>query len=340
MVYIMFSFFWRLLFPNFAEISSAFTDGPIKSFKPPYDLIGKIERFAPMVDELIPRDAKIEKLAEGFNWPEGPAWWPSEEALIFSDVPENVAYRWTEADGVKVFLKPSGFSGEKFEGIEPGSNGITVDNGGSLVFCQHGDRRVARYDTETKAFVPVAENFEGKRFNSPNDLCIDRAGNVYFTDPPYGMETTAKSEIGFNGVYRATPEGKVTLITRELERPNGIALSLDERTLYVGNSHLPRPILLAIELREDGTAGASRVFFDMKPLMKLGRPGVPDGIQVDQSGNLWATGPGGVLVLSPDGKLLSTIVTDQATSNCTFGPDDKVLYMTADSQLLRLKLKE
>lgn len=336
----MHSFFWRFLFPTFAATSSAFAEGAIKSFKPPYDSVGKIERFAPMIDELIPPDAKIEKLAEGFNWSEGPAWWPREQALIFSDVPENVAYRWTEADGVTVFLKPSGFSGEKFEGREPGSNGITVDNQGRLVLCQHGDRRVVRYDAEKKTFVAVADRFEGNRFNSPNDLCFDRTGNVYFTDPPYGMETNAKSEIGFNGVFRATPDGKVTLITRELERPNGIALSLDERTLYVANSHHPRPILLAIELHEDGTPGASRVFFDMQPLMKLGRPGVPDGFRIDRAGNLWATGPGGVLVLNAEGKLLGTIVTGQATANCTFGPDGKVLYITADSQLLRLRLKE
>ncbi|MFT3868334.1 MAG: SMP-30/gluconolactonase/LRE family protein [Nibricoccus sp.] len=336
----MFPFLRRFLVSSFSATSATFGAEPIKSFKPPYDSVGKIERFAPALDELIPRDAKIEKLAEGFNWSEGPAWWPSGQALIFSDVPENVAYRWNEEDGVTVFLKPSGFTGEKFEGSEPGSNGITVDTQGRLVFCQHGDRRVARYDPAKKIFEAVADRFEGKRFNSPNDLCFDRAGNVYFTDPPYGMETNAKSEIGFNGVYRATPDGKVTLITNELERPNGIALSPDERTLYVANSHRPRPILLAIALHEDGTPGESHVLFDMTTLMKLGRPGVPDGFRVDREGNLWATGPGGVLILNPEGKHLGTIVTGQATANCTFGPDGRELYITADGELLRVRLKE
>lgn len=334
----MYSFLRRVLFPTIVAASSAFAAEPIKSFKPPYEAVGKIERFGPAIDALIPAEAKIEKLAEGFNWSEGPAWWPHAQALIFSDVPENVAYRWTEADGVTVFLKPSGFTGEKYEGREPGSNGITVDNQGRLVLAQHGDRRIARYDAEKKTFVTVAGRFDEKPFNSPNDLCFDRAGNVFFTDPPYGLPTNAKSEIGFNGVYRATPEGKVTLITRELERPNGVALSLDQRTLYVANTE-GRTIILAIELHDDGTPGASRVFFDMTPLMNQGRLGAPDGMRVDRDGNIWATGPGGVLILSPEGKHLGTIVTGQATANCTFGPDGAVLYITADSQLLRVRLK-
>ncbi|MBK9989348.1 MAG: SMP-30/gluconolactonase/LRE family protein [Verrucomicrobia bacterium] len=334
----MYSFLRRVLFPTIVAALPAFAAEPIKSLKPPYETVGKIERFGPEIDALIPAEAKIEKLAEGFNWSEGPSWWPHEQALIFSDVPENVAYRWTESDGVTVFLKPSGFTGEKYEGREPGSNGITVDNQGRLVLAQHGDRRIARYDAEKKTFVTVADRFEGKPFNSPNDLCFDRAGNVFFTDPPYGLPTNAKSEIGFNGVYRATPDGKVTLITRELERPNGIALSLDQRTLYVANTE-GRTIILAIELRDDGTPGASRVFFDMTPLMNQGHLGAPDGMRVDRTGNIWATGPGGVLILSPEGKHLGTIVTGQATANCTFGPDDAVLYITADSQLLRVRLK-
>lgn len=312
---------------------------PIKSFKPPYDEVGSIERLDPVLDSLIPPGAKLEKLAEGFNWSEGPVWLAAEQALVFSDVPENTAYRWTEHGGVTVFLKPSGFTGDTYVGREPGSNGLALDPQGRLALAQHGDRRIARYDAQTKTFVTVADRFEGKRFNSPNDLCFDRSGNVFFTDPPYGMQTNTDSEIGFNGVYRATPDGKVTLITRELERPNGIALSPDERTLYVANSHGPRPILLAIELNAQGEPGRGRVFFDTKPLMQQKRRGVPDGMRVDAAGNVWATGPGGVLVLSPAGKHLGTILTGQATANCTFNHDGSVLYITADAQLLRLKLK-
>ncbi len=313
---------------------------PITSLSAPYETFGSIERLDPALDTLLAPDARMEKLAEGFNWSEGPVWLARDHALVFSDVPENIVYRWHHDTGVTVFLTPSGFTGESYDGRERGSNGLTVDAAGRLLLAQHGDRRIARLKSDQHGFDTVAERYEGKRFNSPNDLCVDRSGRIYFTDPPYGLAKSSRQEIDFCGVYRVDGDGTVTLITRELERPNGIALSPDQRTLYVANSHGPRPVILAIELREDGTGGASRVFFDAAPLRAKGDRGVPDGLKVDRLGNLWATGPGGVLILDPTGKHLGTLRTGRATANCAFGDDDAgTLYITADETLCRVRTK-
>lgn len=329
-----------LTFPLAAPASGA---APVKSHAAPYAVFGSIERLDPALDQLLAPDAQMESLAEGFNWSEGPAWMSREQQVVFSDVPENIAYRWSERDGLAVFLQPSGFTGEKFAGREPGSNGLAVDAHGRLVLCQHGDRRLAQLSPDGKTFVTVADRFEGKRFNSPNDLCFDRRGNIYFTDPPYGVDNPPAREIDFQGVYRvAAADGSVTLVTRELERPNGIALSPDERTLYVANSHGPRPIIMAFDLREDGTPAdrPGRVFFDSTPLRGEQRPGSMDGMKVDARGNLWATGPGGVLIIDPQGRHLGSLLTNRPTGNCTFGGDDgTTLYITADNVLCRIKTK-
>ena len=320
-------------------VAATLCSAEVTSFQSPFETVGSIERRDPALDKLIGIDAKLEKLAQGFDWSEGPVWLPEEGALLFSDVPENTVYRWSEGKGVTVFLKPSGFTGEKYEGREPGSNGLTLDRQGRVVLAQHGDRRIARLGKDGKSFETVADRFDGKRFNSPNDLCFDRAGRVFFTDPPYGLPKNAKSETEFSGVYRVDTDGKVTLVTKELERPNGIALSPDQRTLYIANSHGPRPIIFAVELDQNGNPGAGRTFFDTKDLMAKDRPGVPDGLRVDTKGNLWATGPGGVLVISPEGKHLGTLLTGQATANCAFGEDGSTLFITADSLLLRVRTK-
>jgi gluconolactonase len=182
----------------------------------------------------------MEKLAEGFEWSEGPAWDKAGNRLLFSDVPQNVVYEYGPGrPGVTEHLRPSGFTGAEPRGGEPGSNGLAFDAGGNLVLCQHGDRRVARWDKAAKKFVTIADRYDGKRFNSPNDLCFDSKGNLYFTDPPYGlpknMEDPTK-ELPYQGVYRVSPDGKVTLLNKDVTRPNGIALSPDERTLYVASS--------------------------------------------------------------------------------------------------------
>lgn len=321
-----------------ATLISGWAAAAVQSFSPPYASIGSIERLDPALDRLIPPDARIEKLADGFHWSEGPVWLRREKALLFSDVPENTIYRWSAEKGITVFLKPSGWTGDPAQTRE-GSNGLTLDAEDRLVLAQHGDRRVARLAPGSDGFSTLVERYDGKRFNSPNDLCFDRAGRIYFTDPPYGLPKGVEPELGFCGVYRLDTNGTVTLITRELERPNGVALSPDQRTLYVANSHPPRPIIWVIPLSEDGTPGKGRVFFDASSLMKKDRPGIPDGMKIDTEGNLWATGPGGVLVISPEGKHLGTLLTGRSTANCAFGEDGSTLFLTADSMLLRLKTR-
>jgi gluconolactonase len=312
----------------------------ILSEKAPYPTLGTIERLDPRFDALVPKDGKLEKLASGFDWSEGPVWIREGSHLLFSDVPQNIVYRWKDGEGAISFLNPSGYTGKAPRPGERGSNGLTLDAEGRLVLCQHGDRRVARLE-KGGSFTTLADRYQGKRFNSPNDLVFKSNGDLYFTDPPYGLPQQAKDparELDFCGVYRLAKDGAVTLLTKELTRPNGLAFSPDEKTLYVAVSDPDRPVWMAYAVKEDGTLGPGRVFFDAAALRKQGRKGLPDGLKVDLAGNLFATGPGGVLVLSPDGKHLGTLMTGEATANCAFGGDGSTLYVTADMHLCRIKL--
>lgn len=311
---------------------------PIAAFAA--DFTPKIERLDPMINALLAPDAAIEKLAEGFNWSEGPTWF--QHSVVFSDVPENVIFQWKPgATAAKVFMKPSGLL-KPTEGFrEPGSNGLGVDAQGRLLICQHGERRIARVE-KNGSQTSLADKFEGKRFNSPNDLALRKNGEIYFTDPPYGLEGVNKSplkELDFNGVYRLTPEGKVSAVIKDLTFPNGIGFSPDEKTLYVAISDRQAPRIMAYDVQADGSVANGRVFFDAKPLVAPERKGLPDGLKVDAQGNLWATGPGGVLILSPTGKHLGSILTGQATSNCAWGDDGGTLYITSDMFLYRVKTK-
>lgn len=302
-----------------------------------YPTLGKVERLAPELDALLAPDARIEKLAEGFDWAEGPVWLKDRKAVVFSDVPQNVVYWWSEKTGLREYLRPSGYTWKTVRGGEMGSNGLTTDAAGQLVLCQHGDRRVARLNGTQ--FETLAEFHSGRRFNSPNDLCFDRHGNLYFTDPPYGLEKGAadpKRELAFCGVYLRRPNGEVELVVRDIAAPNGIALSPDQKTLYVAQSDGRMPVIMAFPVKDDGTLEAGRIFFNTSHLM-TGNKGVPDGLKVDQRGNLWATGPGGVLILSPEGKHLGTINTGEATANCGWGDDGSTLYITADMYLCRIR---
>lgn len=316
---------------------------PITSSSAPYPKDAKttIERLDPALDALLDVNATVEHLGSGFNWSEGPIWVPALGALLFSDVPENRVYRWKEGEGITVFLEPSGFTGAQYNGRERGSNGLTLDAQGRLTLCQHGDRRIARLAADGKSFETVVDKFEGKRFNSPNDLCFDRAGNLFFTDPPYGMPFDMKQEIPFQGVFRFSTDGKLTVIERGMSRPNGIALSPDERTLYVASTDGDEPWIKAYTLNTDGSVASSRIFFDGTDLMKrTGRRGGFDGLKVDAHGNIWTTGPGGVLILNPEGKHLGSILTGRGTANCTFGDaDHQTFYITADEALLRVRTK-
>lgn len=310
----------------------------IVSHPAPYARTGEIERVSPELDALLAAEAHLEVLAEGFTWAEGPVWSPTDQALLFSDVPKNRVYRWSEAKGISVALEPSGFTGQVFQGRESGSNGLTLDSAGELVLCQHGDRRVARWDGAARTFVTLADRFEGKRFNSPNDLVFDRHGELFFTDPPYGLPRQAPRDLPFQGVFRRMPDGTITLVSPELERPNGIALSPDGQVLYVANSHRPRPVIMAFRRQADGSFAHGTVFFDFSPLYQETRDGSPDGLKVDRHGNVWATGPGGVHILTPEGRRLGTILTGALTANCGWGgPNREWLYLTAHTRLLRIR---
>ncbi len=319
--------------------AGAHAAAPITSHEAPYPTTGSIERADPALDALLPPDTKIEMLAEGFNWAEGPVWRSQTGDLLFSDVPENIVYRWKAGAGISVFLQPSGYTGEPaaYDGRERGSNGLVLDLQGHLLLCQHGNRQVARLNDDGKTFTPLADRYDGKRFCSPNDLCVDHAGNIYFSDPPYGMGKSTTQETEFNGVYRRAVDGTITLISHELDRPNGVALSPDEQTLYVGNTGA-RPVILAIPLNPDGSAGASRVFWDSTDLSaRTNRRGGMDGMKVDEKGDIWSSGPGGILIISPQGNLLGSILTGRATANCAFGgKDGRTLFITADDAILRV----
>jgi gluconolactonase len=305
-----------------------------------YQKIGEIERRDPRFDELISPDAHLEKLAEGFNWAEGPVWNRQERYLLFSDVPHNCVNRWDEKKGLRQFLMPSGYTGKKKRGGDPGSNGLLYDTQGRLVLCQHGDRRVARLEGKNR-FVTLAAKYKGKQLNSPNDGAYRSNGDLYFTDPPYGLEQGADDpdrDLDFCGVYRLEPKGKLTLLTDEMTLPNGIAFSPDERLLYVAQSDPGDPIWKVFDVEVDGTISKGRVFFDAAKLAKdKNNKGLPDGMKVDEKGNLFATGPGGVLVISAEGEHLGTLRTGEATANCAWGGDGSTLYITADMYLMRIK---
>jgi gluconolactonase len=304
-----------------------------------YETFGTIERLDPRLEAIVPSDAKIEKLADGFRWAEGPVWIKDPGFLVFSDVEANTVYRWTPGTyGTERYLTPSGYTGPSKRGGEPGSNGLTLDPDGNLVLMQHGDRKVVRRVGDK--FEPLAEKHEGKRLNSPNDGVYKSNGDFYFTDPPYGLERGVDDparELDFQGVYRISKDGKLTLLTKELSRPNGIAFSPDEKTLYVANSDPERAIWMAYPVKDDGTLGQGKVFADVTKLVGK-KKGLPDGLKVDQSGNVFATGPGGVLIFAPDGTHLGSIDTGEATANCGWGDDRSTLYITADMYLARIKL--
>jgi gluconolactonase len=302
--------------------------------------IGSVERLSAEIEQYIPQNAIIEILAEGFDWSEGPVWVEELGAVLFSDVPNNKIYQWDEKKGLQVFRNPSGFTNIVPNSKEQGSNGLTLDANNKLIICMHGDRRIARLDDWNKNdFTTVVGEFEGKLFNSPNDLVYARNGDLYFTDPPYGFKNGDKDslkQIPFNGVYKLSQAGELSLLVKDLERPNGIALSNDESILYVTNSHAGNPGIMAYDLKADGVSNG-RLFFDGKALSKKDK-GSFDGLKIHPSGAIFTTGPGGVLVINDKGTHLGTIRTEVRSANCAFGPDFKTLYMTSDNYLTRIKL--
>jgi gluconolactonase len=303
-------------------------------------IVGTLTTYDPSFHEVVAADARIEKIAEGFTWSEGPVWIDSGGYLLFNDVPENTMYRWSEKDGLSVFLKPSGYDGDDLSTLrEAGANGLLLEPDGSLLLADSGTRIVARLDLATKTRKPVATSFEGKRFNSPNDVARRRDGAVFFTDPPYGLKGMNESPVKeqpANGVYRVDADGTVHLIDDQLTFPNGVALSPDEHTLYVSNSDPKQPIWVAYALDADGNVVSRRVFDDATDLVAEGKPGLPDGMAMSADGHLFASAPGGILVFDDAGKRLGRIETGVAVSNCAFGDDGRTLYMTSHSFVARV----
>jgi len=314
--------------------------------QPVYPTIGKLISVDPAFNTLVAPDARIEVIASGFVWAEGPVWVKEGGYLLFSDVPKNTIYRWTEQEGLSVFLHPSGYTGLGRYSDEPGSNGLTIDPQGRLIACEHGDRRVSALPLDRPGGKQtLADNFGGKRFNSPNDVVALSDGSYFFTDPPYGLPEgqfdVSNRELDVCGVYRIAPpqpDGSrpVTRVVSDLQRPNGVALSPDEKTLYVAQSS-DEAVLMAYDIRPGGSLANGRVFFDGRPLLKQGLTGHFDGLKTDRRGNVWSTGPGGLVVLSPQGKLLGRIELGVATANCAWGDDGTTLYITADMYVCRLR---
>ncbi len=300
-----------------------------------YPTTGSIERLDPRLDAIVPEDAVIEVLSEGHEWVEGPVWVPDLQSILYSDIPNNAVYRWSEGEEASLWLQPAGYTSDVPREGESGSNGLALDTQGRLVLAQHGDRRLARmnapWDAREPNFETLAGQYEGQRFNSPNDVAPRSNGDLYFTDPPYGLQGgNEPQELDFQGVYRLAAYGSLTLLTDELSRPNGIAFSPDQSILYVANSDPGgQPVVMAYDVQPDGGIDNGRVFFESWG----------DGMAVDQQGNVYVTGPGGgVLIINADGEHLWTILAPPRTSNATFGEDGSTLFVTANTRLVRIRL--
>jgi gluconolactonase len=296
---------------------------------------------APAFRQLVPPGAQVRVLADGITWAEGPVWVRDGGYVLFSDVPKNRMYRWAPGDkNASIFLEPSGAAETK--GLrEPGSNGIKAGGPGRVIFADSGDRAIMLLDLRTKTKQALVDRYEGKRLNSPNDIAVGPDGSIWFTDPPYGLEGIENSplkEQSADRVYRLGPDGTVTAEESQFKYPNGIAFSPDGRTLYVSNSDPKNAVIIAWDVSSQGKLSRRRIFADMNALAAKGLPGLPDGMCIDERGNLWASGPGGIHVLTPQGRELGLISTGVAIANCAFGgPDGRTLFMTSTHQLVSLR---
>jgi|TARA_B100001094_G_scaffold63476_1_gene59419 gluconolactonase len=302
--------------------------------------LGSIDRLSSDINKLIDLDSKIEILAEGFDWSEGPVWSKKLNSILFSDVPNNVIYKWNEKEGLNVFSRPIGYSGKVPNLKKAGTNGLTIDSEGNLIICMHGDRMIAKMENlNTEKLSSIIMSYNNKLLNSPNDLVYDSYGNLFFTDPPYGLlegDNDKLKEISFNGVYKLTPDKEIEVLIKNLTRPNGISISNDEKTLYVANSDNNNPIIMKYELSKNGIKNPE-VFFDGKELAK-NDIGLFDGLKVHPTGTVFATGPGGVLIIKENGDHIGTIRTEVRTANCAFDDNFDYLYMTSDMFLTRIKI--
>jgi gluconolactonase len=311
-----------------------------------YKTVGVIERYDSAINKILSVDAKAEVIAEGFKWSEGPLWVEKHKMLLFSDVPTNTIYKWTEVSGKEVYLTPSGYTSSIERGGEMGSNGLLLDKEGHLVMCQHGDRRLAKMnaplDKPQPAFVTLADKYKGKRFSSPNDACYNKAGELFLTDPPYGLpgrnDSDPTKETTFNGVYKVKKNGEVILLIDSLTRPNGIAFFPGEKKLLVANSDPRKPNWYVYDVKGDALINGKIFYSTAGYDRKL--PGLPDGFKIDKKGNVYASGPGGIYFFNSDAKLLGMLKLPQATSNVALSADEKTLYITNNMQVLRLQMRK
>lgn len=311
-----------------------------------YKKTGTVILYDAALNSIIDTASQAEIIAEGYEWSEGPLWIEKHNMLLFSDVPMNTVYKWTEAKGAEVYLKPSGYTGtEPSKCREPGSNGLTLDAAGNLVLCQHGDRQMGRMDATLDApqpkYTALATHYQGKRFSSPNDCVFSSSGELFFTDPPYGLFTQddrdSAKEISFNGVYKVKKDGQVVLLVDSITRPNGLAFLPGEKQLIVASSDPAKPVWYIFDVNGD-TLTNGRIFHDASGHEKSWR-GLPDGLKVNKQGIVFATGPGGVYIFSSEGKKLGLLRLDNSTSNCALSADEKTLYVTNHLYVLRIRLK-
>ena len=311
-----------------------------------YKTTGTIIQYDETLNSIIDTSAKPEIIAEGYEWSEGPLWIEKHNMLLFSDVPANTVYKWTEEKGAEVYLKPSGYTGSTPSKCkEPGSNGLTLDAAGNLVLCQHGDRQMGRMDAPldkpATKYITLANKFEGKRFNSPNDCVYNSSGELFFTDPPYGLftqdDTDSAKEIKHNGVYKVKKDGTVILLVDSITRPNGLAFLPGEKQLIIACSDPGKPVWYIYDVAGD-TLTNGKIFFDASGHDEKWK-GLPDGFKVNKQGIVFATGPGGVYIFNSSGKKLGLLHFDEATSNCALSTDEKILFVTNDMYVLKIRLK-
>lgn len=307
---------------------------------------GFIERLDPALDTIIMKGAEPEIIAEGFEWSEGPLWVKSHNMLLWSDVPRDTIYKWTEEKGREVYLTPSGYTDTIPRGGEMGSNGLLLDKNGQLVLCQCGNRQMARMDAPldqpAPKYISLANSYQGKKFNSPNDATFNSKGDLFFTDPPYGLEKhmkDPKKEIAFQGVFRITTTGEVKLISDTITRPNGIAFLPGERTLLVANSDPQKPNWYAFDINEKDSITGSRIFLSAAGQDKSLK-GLPDGMKISNTGIVFASGPGGVWIFDKNAKLLGKIRLTESASNVALSDDEKTIYITNDMYIVRLKMRK
>ncbi|TDH28716.1 SMP-30/gluconolactonase/LRE family protein [Segetibacter sp. 3557_3] len=304
----------------------------------------QVVKFNPKLDAIISENAEVEVIAEGFLWCEGPLWLEKEQMLLFSDVPANTIYKWTKQKGKEVYLTPSGYTGTIKRGGETGSNGLLLNRKGQLILCQHGDRRIALMDAPLKQpapkFITLANLYNNKKFDSPNDAVVRSNGDIYFTDPPYGLERNVRDTnkaAPYQGVYKVDTKGKVTLLTDTITRPNGIAFFPGEKKILIANSDPRKPYWYIYDISKDRELTNGRIFYDATNEAKTER-GAPDGLKIDKKGNVFATGPGGVWIFDSNGNVLGKIKVNDLTSNCAISKDG-TLYITANRRVLKVKLK-